>query len=187
METENLETPAPETTPARTKRAYKKRLTKSDADKAITQLIITHRYVRRDLLSALKSKECRPGTNARLAYLKRLEESEIEFAKQMTAMGVLPKNVQASTKTSYVFKAHVSKGGTVQTLAVTEKQLADLENSEAKEIRKGAAESPEDEEIRKQLEAEFGSSATGGSPAVAVVPDTPGAQSLRQRIKIGPS
>jgi hypothetical protein len=154
MTTENLETPTP-----RAKRAYKKRLTKSDADKAVTSLILTHRYVKKDILDALRAKECSPSTNARLAYLKALQQLEIDFAEQMTKMGVLPKNVQAQTKTSYVFKAHVSKGGTVQTLSVSEKQLSELEKSEEKEFRQGAADSAEDETIRAQLEAEFGSSA----------------------------
>jgi hypothetical protein len=177
-------TPTPE---PRVKRAYKKRLTKSDADKAIANLRATHSYVKRDILTALRSKECKAGTNARLAYLKALQQLEIDYVDQVTKMGLLPKNVQAQTKTAYKFKAVVGHGGTVQTLAVSDKQLDDLEKAEAKETRKGVAEEPEDEEIRAQLEAQYGSSATGGSPAVAVVPDTPGTKSLRQRIKIGPS
>jgi hypothetical protein len=156
MTTDNLETPDQ---PMRTKRKYKTRLTKSDADKAIANLIITHRYVKRDILAALKAKECSPGTNSRLAYLKALQQLEIDFAEQMTKMGVLPKNVQAQTKTSYVFKAHVSKGGTVQTLAVSDKQLSELEKSEEKEFRQGSADSTEDDAIREELEREFGSSA----------------------------
>jgi hypothetical protein len=185
MTTENQETPAP--VEPRTKRRYKQRLTKSDADKAITSLIVTHRYVRKDILAALREKECRAGTTARLAYLKALQQLEIDFAEQMVKMGVLPKNVQAQSQTSYKFKAVVGHGGTVQTLAVSDQQLDELEKAEAKETRKGVAEEPEDEAIREQLEAEYGSSATGGSPAVAVVADTPGTKSLRERIKIGPS
>jgi hypothetical protein len=183
MTTENEATPAE----PRAKRAYKKRLTKSPADKAISNLIVCHRYVKKDIMDALRSKECRPGTNARLAYLKRLEDSELEFTKQLIALGVLPKNVSAQTTTSYLFKAHVSRGGAVQTIPVSAKQLAEMEKAEAKEFNKGAADSPEDEAIREQLEAEFGSSATGGSPAVAVVPETMVGTSLRHRIKLGPS
>src|ERR1039458_1219476 len=92
------------------KRAYKKRMSKTDAQKAITQLEVTHKLVKKDILTALKQKECRPGTNSRLAYLKALQQLEIDFAEQMTKMGVLPKNVQAQTKTQYTFKAHVGKG-----------------------------------------------------------------------------
>ena len=71
-------------------------------------------------------------------------------------MGTLPKNVAAQTTTSYQFKAHVSKGGGVQTLAVSEKQLSEMERAEGKEYRKAVFESPEDEAIRAQLEADFG-------------------------------
>lgn len=155
--TANEATPAPESKP---KRAYKKRLSKSAAEKAITELIVTHKYVKRDILSALKQKECSPGTNSRLAYLKALQQLGIEFAEQMTKMGVLPKNVQAQTKTEYVFKAHVSKGGGVQTFAVDSKQqLLDITRAEEKEYKKGVADSPEDEAIREQLEAEYGDGA----------------------------
>jgi hypothetical protein len=184
MENEQQITPTSE---PRKKRPYKKRLTKSPADKAITSLIVCHRYVKKDIMDALKSKECRPGTNARLAYLKRLEESEAAFTKQMIELGVLPKNVSAETTSSYVFKTVTSKGGGMQTISVSEKQLSELEKSEATQIRIGAAESPEDEQIRTQLENEFGSSVTGGSPVVAVVPDTTLAQPLAKRIKRGPS
>lgn len=145
-------TPAPKQ-PSKPKRAYKKRLTKSEAEKAIVQLTVTHRYVKRDIMSALKLKECRPGTNARLAYLKALQQLEIDFVDQLTKMGTLPKNVAAQTTTAYVFKAHVSKSGAVQTVPITSKQLSEMEHAEGKEYRKGVFESPEDEAIRAQLEA----------------------------------
>ena len=113
--------------------------------------------VKRDIFSALKEKECSPGTNSRLAYLKALQQLEIDFAEQMTKMGVLPKNIQAQTKTEYVFKAHVGKGGAVQTVAVDSKQqLLDITRAEEKEYKSGVANSPEDEAIRAELEAEFG-------------------------------
>jgi len=154
--TANKPIPAPEP-PAKPKRAYKKRMSKTEAEKAITQLEVTHRYVKRDIISALKSKECSPGTNSRLAYLKALQQLEIDYVEQITKMGVLPKNVASQTTTEYVFKAHVSKGGGVQTLAVDSKQqLLDISRAEEKEYKKGVADSPEDEAIRAQLEAEFG-------------------------------
>jgi hypothetical protein len=79
------------------------------AEKAITQLEVTHRYVKKDILDALKSKECSPGTNSRLAYLKALQALEIDYVEQITKMGVLPKNVASQTTTEYIFKAVVGK------------------------------------------------------------------------------
>ena len=65
---------------------------------------------------------------------------EIDFAEQMTKMGVLPKNVPAQTKSEYVFKAHVGKGGAVQTLAVDSKQqLLDITRAEEKGIQEGGS------------------------------------------------
>jgi hypothetical protein len=156
--TANEPTSAPELNP---KRKYKQRLSKTDAEKAITQLEVTHKYVKKDILAALKQKECSPGTNSRLAYLKALQQLEIDYVQQITEMGLLPKNVQAQTKTTYLFKAHVSKGGGVQTLAVNSKQqLLDITRAEEKEYKKGVADSPEDDAIRARLEAEFGDRAT---------------------------
>jgi hypothetical protein len=139
------------------KRAYKKRLSKSDAQKAIIQLELTHKIVKKDILSALERKECSPGTNSRLAYLKALQQLKIDYVEQITKMGLLPKNVQAQSKTEYIFKAHVGKGGGVQTLAVDSKQhLLDISRAEEKEYKKGVSNSPEHEAIRAELEAEFG-------------------------------
>lgn len=88
----------------------------------------------------------------------------------MTKMGVLPKNVQAQTRTKYVFKAQVSQGGGVQTFGVDSKQqLLDITRAEEKAHKEGASDSPEDQAIRAQLEAEFGDFAAQTENAV----DTP--------------
>jgi|HubBroStandDraft_4_1064222.scaffolds.fasta_scaffold105948_1 hypothetical protein len=155
---EEQQTVAPEEAP-KAKRAYKQRLSKTDAEKAITQLQVMHRYIKKDILTALKSKECNPGTNSRLAYLKALQQLEIDYVEQITKMGVLPKNVASQTQTQYIFKAHVGKGGSVQTTPVNTKQLHEIERAEARECRKGMADSPEDEAIRAQFEAQYGDGA----------------------------
>ena len=155
---EEQQTLAPEEVP-KAKRAYKQRLSKTDAEKAITQLQVMHRYVKKDILDALKSKECGPGTNSRLAYLKALQQLEIEYVEQITKMGVLPKNVASQTTTEYIFKASVGRGGSVQTTSVNKQQLTDIERAEAKECKNGMADSPEDEAIRAQFEAQYGDGA----------------------------
>lgn len=147
------------TSESKPKRKYKQRFPKTDAEKAITQLQVMHRYVKKDILDALKSKECSPGTNSRLAYLKALQQLEIDYVEQITKMGVLPKNVASQTTTEYIFKAHVGKGGSVQTSPVNKKQLHDIERAEAKESKTGVADSPEDEAIRAQFEAQYGDGA----------------------------
>jgi hypothetical protein len=153
----------PEEAP-KAKRAYKQRNRLSEAEKAIAKLDKTHKFVRLDILKALRGKECSPGTNSRLAYLKALQQLEIDYVEQITKMGVLPKNVASQTTTEYIFKAHVGKGGSVQTIPVNNKQLHDIERTEEKEYKKGIADSPEDEAIRAQFEAEFGDSAAQPEP-----------------------
>ncbi len=155
---EEQQTVVPEEAP-KTKRAYKQRLSKTDAEKAIKQLEVMHKYVKKDILDALKSKECSPGTNSRLAYLKALQQLEIDYVDQITKMGVLPKNVASQTNTEYIFKAHVGKGGSVQTTLVDKQQLHNIERAEEKEYKKGMSDSPEDEAIRAQFEAQYGDGA----------------------------
>jgi hypothetical protein len=140
-------------------RAYKQRNKLSAAEKAIAKLDKTHKFVRLDILKALRGKECSPGTNSRLAYLKALQQLEIDYVEQITKMGVLPKNVASQTTTEYIFKAHVGKGGSVQTTPVNKQQLHDVEHAEEKECKKGMADSPEDEAIRAQFEAQYGDGA----------------------------
>jgi len=53
----------------------------------------------------------------------------------------------------------VSRGGSVQTMPVNNKELHDMERAEEKEYKKGVADSPEDEAIRAQFEAQYGDSA----------------------------
>lgn len=142
------------------KRAYKQRAKLSAAAKAIAKLEKTHKFVRLDILKALRGKECSPGTNSRLAYLKALQQLEIDFVDQITKMGVLPKNVQAQTTAQYVFKAHVTGGGNVTTVPVSNAAEArELERIESKETKKGYFVSEEDEAIRAELEAQFGGEA----------------------------
>jgi hypothetical protein len=140
---EEQQTVTPEEAP-KANRAYKQRNKLSDAEKAIAKLDKTHKFVRLDILKALRGKECGPGTNSRLAYLKALQQLEIDYVEQIT---------------KYIFKAHVSRGGSVQTMPVSNKQLHEMERSEEKEYRKGVADSPEDEAIRALFEAQFGDSA----------------------------
>ena len=63
---EEEQTIAPEETP-KAKRAYKQRNRLSDAEKAIAHK--THKFMRLDILKALRGSESSPGTNSRLAYL----------------------------------------------------------------------------------------------------------------------
>jgi len=144
--------------PPRTKRSYKKRVLKNDAEKALANLIATHRYVKRDILNCIREKECRSGTGARLNYLKALQELEIDFLKQITAMGYIPKNEKAESRNEFIYKAIVGYGGRVSTVPVNEKELSKME---AKEIDLPYV--PEDEAIREELEREFGSSAVQGT------------------------
>ncbi len=115
--------------------------------------------MRLDILKALRGKECSPGTNSRLAYLKALQPLEIDYVQQITEMGVLPKNVANQTTTEYIFKAVVGKGGSAQTTAVNTKRRHDLERAEEKECKSGIADSPEDETIRARFEAQYGDGA----------------------------
>ena len=91
---EEQQTVVPEEAP-KTKVLDKQRLSKTDAEKAIKQLEVMHKYVKKDILDALKSKECSPGTNSRLAYLKALQQLEIDYVDQITKTTALEERRQS--------------------------------------------------------------------------------------------
>jgi hypothetical protein len=58
----------------------------------------------------------------------------------------------SQTTTEYKFKAHVGKGGSVQTMPVNDKQLHEIKRAEDQEYKKGVlADSPEDEAIHAHV------------------------------------
>jgi hypothetical protein len=61
----------------------------------------------------------------------------------------------SQTTTEYKFKAHVGKGGSVQTMPVNDKQLHEIERAEEKEYKKGVADSPVDEAIRAHVVSRY--------------------------------
>jgi hypothetical protein len=75
------------------------------------------------------------------------------MARRMMKTNLKPQlNPFASqTTTEYKFKAHVGKGGSVQTMPVNDKQLHEIERAEEKEYKKIVADSPEDEAIRAHV------------------------------------
>jgi hypothetical protein len=79
--------------------------------------------------------------------------------RRVAAVILASQGAASQTTTEYIFKAHVGKGGSVQTSPVNKQQLHDIERTEAKECKKGMADSPEDEAIRAQFEAQYGDGA----------------------------
>lgn len=104
---------------------------------------------------ARSTKKCTEGTAVMLAHIKAAWELETEYLEAMQGLGVLPKNLGNLTKTEYIFKAHVSKGGGVSTSVVLNND--DLKTIEAREVKslEAAHETPEDAAIRAQFDAEF--------------------------------
>ncbi len=104
---------------------------------------------------ARSTKKCTEGTAVMLAHIKAAWDLEKEYLEAMQGLGVLPKNLGNLTKTEYIFKAHVSKGGGVNTTVV--KDNKDLKTIEAREVKylEAAHETPEDAAIRAQFDEEF--------------------------------
>ncbi len=138
------------------KRKYKTRNRMSESEKLMRDVEVNYKTTRKMLLKSLENSNV--GTGSYLQHLKALDDQFLKYAEFRREIGLLPKNVASQTATEYVFKAHVGKGGSVQTLPVNSKQLHDLERAEQREYDSHVASSSEDEAIRAQLEAEFGDS-----------------------------
>lgn len=109
---------------------------------------------------AKSTKKCEYGTNTWLAHKKFEWELEQGIIARLQDLGVLPKNLGNLTKTEFIFKAHVAKGGGVNTVPVeTQEELKTIEAQEFK-LLPGAHESDEDKAIRAQFDAQFADAST---------------------------
>jgi len=139
------------------KEAIRKRLAEEMGDKdisvVISDLMRGHERIMTEL--AKSTRKCEYGTNTFLAHLKFEHEANFRIVEVLQSLGVYPKNLGNLTKTEFVFKAHVAKGGGVNVAPVAnEAELKTIEAQEAKMLP-GAHESEEDLAIRAQLAAEF--------------------------------
>jgi hypothetical protein len=119
---------------------------------------------------AKSTKKCEMGTNTWLAHKKFEWELEQGIVARLQDLGVLPKNLGNLTKTEFIFKAHVAKGGGVNTVPVeSQEELKTIEAQEYK-LLPGAHESDEDKAIRSQFEAQFADTAVKEEEAAPVAP-----------------
>lgn len=112
-------------------------------------------YERIKVELAKSTKKCEYGTNTWLAHTKFEWELEKEIIEALQGLGVLPKNLGNLTKTQFIFKAHVAKGGGVSVTPVESDE--DLKTIEAEEVKllPGAFESDEDRAIRAKFDVDF--------------------------------
>jgi hypothetical protein len=100
----------------------------------------------------LSTKETTAGTSNRLKHLTTAMEMRFKLIESLQSLGLLPKNLGNSTKTEFVFKAHVGKGGSVNTSPVTTEQAVEIERAEFAAL---PTTTPEDQAIVDALEQEF--------------------------------
>jgi hypothetical protein len=139
------------------KEAIRKRLSDEMGDKdiglVISDLVRGHERLMTEL--AKSTAKCEYGTNTKLAHLKFEQEANFKIVEVLQSLGVYPKNLGSLTKTEFIFKAHVAKGGGVNTVPVTTRsELKTIEAAEYKQLP-GAYETDEDKALRAELEAQF--------------------------------
>lgn len=151
------------------KEAIRKRLADEMGDKdiglVINDLIRTHERLMTEL--AKSTAKCSYGSNAKLAHLKFEQEATFRIVEVLQSLGVYPKNLGSLTKTEFIFKAHVAKGGGVNTIPVqTRSELKTIEAAEYKQLP-GAFESDDDKALRAQFETQFSETAKEETPSGA--------------------
>lgn len=128
-------------------------ITKDDVSLVVSDIRTTYERFRTEL--AKSTQKCEYGTNTKLAHLKAEMDYQLSVVDALQSLGYYPKNLGNLTKTQFVFKAHVAKGGGVNTVPVeSDEELKIIEAQEVK-LLPGAYETDEDKAIRQQLEAEF--------------------------------
>jgi len=133
-----------------------------DISLVINDIRRTYETVSLELQKSLK--KCADGTMTKLNHLKTQMEFQSKYVEALQSLGFLPKNLGNLTKTQFIFKAHVAKGGGVNTTVVN--STDDLKVIEAEEFKQlpAATESEEDRIIRASLEAEFTEAPQGERP-----------------------
>lgn len=128
-------------------------LSSDDISLVISDIRRTYETVSIQLAKSLK--QCADGTMTKLNHLKTQMEFQQKYVEALQSLGFLPKNLGNLTKTEFVFKAHVAKGGGVNTVVLKDRK--ELQTIEAEEFRMlpAATESDEDKAVRASLEAEF--------------------------------
>lgn len=124
-----------------------------DISLVVTDLRRHYENCRIDL--ARSCKACNDGTAVKLAHIKALWDLDLQMTEALQSLGYLPKNLGNMTKQSFVYKAHVAKGGGVNTTQIADdKELKTIEAQEFK-LLGATAESEEDAAIRANLEEQF--------------------------------
>ena len=143
-------------------------ITKDDISLVVSDIRTAYERFATEL--AKSTQKCEYGTNTKLAHLKAEMDYRLSVVSALQSLGYYPKNLGNLTKTQFVFKAHVAKGGGVNTVPVeTAEELKTIEAQEYK-LLPGACESDEDKAIRAQFDADFADApvekkAPSGSPS----------------------
>jgi hypothetical protein len=168
------------------KDTIRKRMVDEVGDKdialVVSDLMRSHEQIMVRL--AKSTKACQFGTSNYLNHLKFEQEASHKMIELLQSLGVYPKNLGNLTKTQFIYKAHVAKGGGVNVATIeTQEELHTIEAQEVK-LLPGAYETDEDREIRAALAAEF---ADGGVKAPTEPAASTASTPLAERIKRGPS
>ena len=118
----------------------------TDAEKLIRTLKRDHKATIKRLETARDA--CSIGTNSYRQYEQAIADERRKHVAQLVQFGVIAQDLQAQTKTEYIFVSHVATDITRETLA---KLIAERTAKECE----GLHYSDEDEAIRKQFDAEF--------------------------------
>jgi len=144
------------------RRRVAEEVTDKDVSIVVSDLMRGHELLMVDLYRSKKA--CAIGTPAYLNHLKFEQEAQFKVVELLQSLGVYPKNLGNLTKTEFVYKAHVSKGGGVNTTAIaSEEELKTIEAQEVKMLP-GVYETDEDRKIRSDFAEEFAESAPAKEP-----------------------
>lgn len=138
-------------------------LSSDDISLVINDIRRNYEMINVELAKSLK--KCADGTMTKLNHLKAQMDMQAKYIESLQSLGFLPKNLGNLTKTEFIFKAHVAKGGGVNTVSVKDKKdLTAIEDAEFKMLP-AATESDEDRTIRRTLEQEFADVPQGENPS----------------------
>jgi hypothetical protein len=145
-------------------RDYRKGTKKTDtpaAQRIVTEMQQKYEHTRKLLEDAMAT--CEPGTNAYLRHLEAIADHDRKHREELVSRGIEPASLGTAARQGWHFVCHVSTQGAASVTEVpadrVEAVLAQRAKDDAARLAKNSRR--EDEEIRRQLNEEFGFNADG--------------------------
>ena len=121
--------------------------TLSDTEKRVRRMRKSYNDTRKQIKKAME--QCSPGTNTHLHHVKALSELDAKERAEEIALGLVPQDLGAVTKTHFAYVSHVAS------IPTTREELQTLLEQQKQKAVKGLHMTEADDAVREKFQQEF--------------------------------